>query len=623
MRLTRVFNKVNQIEKSSFLKIVDSSSNEQRGTNKEIDLILSEHDGQIKNIDDADIAKLFRLTRNQFIDLIADKLEFNNFQLDILIDILIRDGNSIMSREWFSRLYDDEVARLKESLKSFVPQLDEDNKDMDPDRRRDYIIYRNCIKTAFENDEKQNREKHISRDEKTILDTLANTLELSLQEQRVIYYSIVGIGKIDIDTIINSLKEIGIVFYHRKTHTIFVPDEVIWILRDLVGIELPNKYFRRILRLLKDTEINRVAKRHRIDSKLTRAEKIEQILKQGVSATTTLLHDIHIPDTTKSGKKTYLQDLVQKRLSLPISKLGTTAEERIAILIEYFRNLDKDDNLGISIGGFEKLLIDMQTAFPNLNKTVKREYQLQQEDVLNIDVLTDYNLKPLDILDLVTNDRLTKFCDSSGIKKGSNIRLSILKNYKDMENLLLENYALIGKRDLNALREKGITIKESELGIKYEQLTKKVFAGFHYNVDDALRKQLNTKRTKMDVILNLGENEVIIIECKTVKGGIYTKYAAVSRQLKSYLKLCEDRGYKVVRIILVSDDFSDDFVNDCEYDLELNLSLITSSGLIKILDAFKKTPLKAFPTKLLQKEGKLDEDRIAQALSGKKAIGKA
>ena len=44
--------------------------------------------------------------------------------------------------------------------------------------------------------------------------------------------------------------------------------------------------------------------------------------------------------------------------------------------------------------------------------------------------------------------------------------LNILDNYKDAENLYLENYENIGFRNLNALKENGITIKESELGIK-------------------------------------------------------------------------------------------------------------------------------------------------------------
>ncbi len=622
MRLLKIFDKVNQIEKSSFLKVVDNLSNENRRSNKAINAILSQHDGQIKQIDDADIVKLFQLTKEDFAKTIDEKLQYNTFQLDVLIDILIRDGNSIMSREWFAKLYEDEIAQLKASIETFMPRLDDDNRDISSDRKRDYVTYLSCIKTAYENDEVQNREKLVTRDEKTILDTLAQNLELSLQEQRIIYHSIVGIKKIDIDTIINSLKEVGIIFYHRKSYSLFIPDEIVWILRDLVGTELPNKYFRRILRLLKDTEINRITRKHLIDGKLNRAEKIDQILKQGVSVKSTLLHDIFKDGTTKTEKKAYLQELAQKKLVISLNRLGTTPEERVDILLEYFRNLDEDDNIGMSTNGFEKLLVDMKSAFPSLSKKVRKEFQIQEETVMQVDVLKDYNIKPLDVLDLISNVKLAQFCQTSNIKKGNNIRLGILKNYKDTGNLLLENYSLIGKRDLNALKEKGIIIKEAELGIKYEDLTKRIFTELGYNVDEKLRKQLNTKKNKMDVVLNLGGSEVIVVECKTIKNGMYTKYSSVSRQLKSYLNLCEVSGHKVVRIILVADNFSDDFINDCEYDLDINLSLVTSSGLLKIMDAFKQSSRKAFPTKLLQKEGKLNNDRIVQALLGKSATSR-
>jgi len=43
------------------------------------------------------------------------KAEFVNTtsQLDILIDILIKDGNSILKQDWLSRLYERELANIK------------------------------------------------------------------------------------------------------------------------------------------------------------------------------------------------------------------------------------------------------------------------------------------------------------------------------------------------------------------------------------------------------------------------------------------------------------------------------------------------------------------------------
>lgn len=615
MRLIKILDIVNQIERSSFLKIIDNLSSDLRSKNSSIDSILSEGEDQIKNIDNVNIIKLFNLTKNSFSNLIEEKLQYNNFHLGILIDIMIRDGNSIMSREWLSKLYNNEILNLKSHIKTFLKQLDEDNKDIDPQRKRDYLIYRKCVDIAFYNDELQNREKIITRDEKSILNYLAQSLELSVEETRMIYYSIVGIQKIDIDVIINSLKELGIIFFNRKANNVYVPDEIVWLLRDLIGVELSNKYFRRILRHLKDSELNRISRKHNIDIKLARPEKIKQILIQGISVKSALLTDIHKDNISKADKKKYLQELICKKLDIKIIRLGATAEERIDNLIQYFKDLEKDENIGISNEGYEKLLVDLYSVFPEINEIVKEEFELQQENALSFEIMSDYNIKPKDILSLLTKASLLKFCEISGIKTRGNLISNIFENYKDIENLYIENYELFGKRDLNALKEKGLNIKESEIGKKYEELTKKMFTALGYNVDDNLRKKINTKRAQIDAIINLENKEILVIECKTIKDKDYNKYASVSRQLRSYKKLCEDKGYRVSQIILISNDFSEDFIADCEYDLELNLSLISSSGLLKILNGFKKSPLSSFPTNLLLKCGKLNEDRIVMALN--------
>jgi len=83
----------------------------------------------------------------------------------------------------------------------------------------------------------------------------------------------------------------GIIFFNRKTNTIFVPDEINWLLREINGIELPNKYLRRILKNLSDPEINLIAKRHNVDRKLSRAKKITSIIDHGINVTN-LLTDI-------------------------------------------------------------------------------------------------------------------------------------------------------------------------------------------------------------------------------------------------------------------------------------------------------------------------------------------
>ena len=137
--------------------------------------------------------------------------------------------------------------------------------------------------------------------------------------------------------------------------------------------------------------------------------------------------------------------------------------------------------------------------------------------------------------------------------------------------------------------------------------------GFH--ADEKLRKNINTNRHKIDVVINLGNQDLMLIECKTKKDKEYNQYTAVSRQLKSYVNLCEKKNYHVTKAIIVANDFSDDFIGACEYDYELNLSLLTSKGLMKILDGFKNSTLKEFPVRLLMRNGLLNEDRIVKVLS--------
>ena len=118
-------------------------------------------------------------------------------------------------------------------------------------------------------------------------------------------------------------------------------------------------------------------------------------------------------------------------------------------------------------------------------------------------------------------------------------------------------------------------------------------------------------------MINLGENdELIIIECKTVKESGYNKFSSVSRQLKAYYELAQSEGFRVIKILLIAPEFSDDFVTECELDTELNLSLLTASSLKKILEGFKKSRKhKQFPYKLLMRDVLINEDRILKAIS--------
>ena len=325
------------------------------------------------------------------------------------------------------------------------------------------------------------------------------------------------------------------------------------------------------------------------------------------------MNGIYKEGTNLTEKKKTLNELCEIGLNIPNLK-GSTLEDKIKSLIEHFDSVEKDDKVGISIDGFDKMLAELNISLPNFNKELKKQFELQDEYVLNADYLLDYNIKPRDILDLITKLELTTFIKDNGIKQRGDSILNILDHYKDVENLYLENYANVGYRNLNLLKENGISVKESELGIKFEELTKVILKGLGLNVDDKLKNKLNTSKDMMDILLNLGNDEIIIVECKTSKERSYNKFSSVSRQLKSYQNLALKNNLRIVKILLVSPEFSDDFIYDCEMDTEMNLSLITASTLSKIFETFKTSKFQEFPH-VLFRDIVINEERIIKALT--------
>ena len=429
----------------------------------------------------------------------------------------------------------------------------------------------------------------------------------------MINYSILPIKKIDIQEVIKGLKNIGVIFFSNKENTIYIADEMVRMLRKIRQKEVATKFYRRTLKLLKEPIINQIAREHNIDRKLSYAEKIEEIIKEGVSFTNLLLNDIYKKGSTLTERKKVLNELCEKGLNISNLK-GSTLDEKIGSLIQTFENIERDEKVGISLDGFDKLLSELNLSLPKLNKQIKDQFELQDEFVLKADFLLDYNIKPRDILDLILKLDITKFIKGNGIKQRGDDILNILEFYKDVENLYLENYENVAYRNLNLLKENGILVKESELGIKFEDLTKVIFKDLGFNVDDTFRSNLNTKKDMIDILLNLGNNEVIIVECKTSKERGYNKFSSVSRQLKSYQNLALKNNLRIVKILLVAPEFSDDFVTDCEMDIEMNLSLVSASTLSHILDAFKTSKYTKFPH-VLFRDIVINEQRILKALS--------
>ena len=616
MKLEKILDNLGSLEKNSFIKIIDNIISKNPKNIKEIDKILRTSDKGLKSIDSQNVAEIFHLIEDEFATTIKHEFVNTSSQLDILIDIITRDGNNIMKQDWFSRLYENELKTLKKKIKALQTTIKDDKSDLSFDRKRDYKIYTSCVETAYTNDIANNRDEKITDDELSILLTLAKELSLSQEEVKLINYMIVPVKQIDIDTITNNLKNIGVLFFSKKQNTVYVSDEIVRILRKIRGKEVADKYSRRILRLFKSSEINIISRKHNIDHKLSTEDKISEIINEGINLTSILTDDVHKEGTNVTDKKKYTNELWDKIHNSSTSLKGTTLEDKIGNIIGYFEAREKDEKVGISISGYEKMLIELNETLPKLNKQIKSAFELQDEFVLNSEFLLDYNIKPRDILDLISKEDILKFCKGNEIKTRGDEILNILDNYKDAENLYFENFENIGFRDVNALKDNGIKVKESELGIKFEELTKSIFEKLGFNVDEALRKKINTKKDKMDILINLDNNEYIIVECKTSKESGYNKFSSVSRQLKAYNDLAEKNDFIVRKILLVAPEFSDDFIEDCEFDTDLDLSLLTASALIKIFESFQKsTKHKQFPYKLLMRDVLINPDRIVKAIN--------
>ncbi|CAN0595432.1 unnamed protein product, partial [Ectocarpus sp. 12 AP-2014] len=172
MKLERILDKLGSIEKNSFIKIIDNIISKNPTNGKEIDKILSSSDKGLKSVDNQNISRIFNLTSREFQSYIECEFQEITSQLDVLIDIIIRDGNCIMKQDWFSRLYDSEIKNLKSKIKILNSSIEDEKSEISLARKRDYRIYKACLHTAYQNDIENNRDAKITSDELSIILTL-------------------------------------------------------------------------------------------------------------------------------------------------------------------------------------------------------------------------------------------------------------------------------------------------------------------------------------------------------------------------------------------------------------------------------------------------------------------
>lgn len=614
MKLERVLERLNSLEKGQFIKIINNLSAEEKN-NPKLEAILSQADSNLKNADAIQLTQAFEALADRFIAYVMEDYSKISSQLDILLNIITRDGNSIMRLDWFAKLYEEEIKKQKKAIEVFKADVTADKPSMDASRVRDYKTFAACLKKAYFNDVESNFSPKITPDEQSILDTLATCLELSLDERTMIKYSVLGIKKTqNIDEVVSELKEKGLVFLSKKNNVIYVADEVMTLARRIRGKEIADKYFRRVLLQLKEAQINLICRKHGIDVKLSYNEKVEAIISSGVSFSDVLKEDIHKNDVKIVDRKKVITALCDEKLAISPSIKGSSLDDKVNNLIDYFAKLYSDEKIGISTGGYERMLADFSANVKGAEKVIRDAFQIQEDDIMHGEFLMDFNIMPRDILELFPVETLAILCEAKEIKTRGSIVDNILAAYKDTEDLLVENYESIGFRDINALKDNGIVLSEAELGTTFEDVTKYIFSNLGLDVDEKLRKKLNTDKDKMDILIRTGEKSVVLVECKTVKENGYNKFSSISRQVKAYKNLLEKNDFQVDKILIVAPDFSEDFVADCGDEFTLPITLLKAGSLASIYNAVKSFGTNRFTLQMLSRDILVQEDRIIRAL---------
>src|SRR5690606_30922141 len=169
MKLENILDKLGSLEKNSFIKIIDNIISDAPKNHKQIENILNTTDKNLKTVDSSNISKIFMLVQDEFLNYLKLEFQDTDSQLDIMVDIMIRDGNCIMRQDWMSRLYDEEIKSLKGRIKQLNQELENDKSEISSQRKRDYKIYKACLHTAYFNDIDNNRDAKVTSEELSII----------------------------------------------------------------------------------------------------------------------------------------------------------------------------------------------------------------------------------------------------------------------------------------------------------------------------------------------------------------------------------------------------------------------------------------------------------------------
>ncbi|MBO7927976.1 hypothetical protein J5X91_17180 [Pseudoalteromonas sp. K222D] len=612
MKLNQVLSIVNQVEKSKFISCLDRLCTDAAKDNKKLAKTIDNIDGQIKNASGSEITQLFNTVREFFKNSVKEQILMSTAQLNLLVNILSRDGNGVARISWIESLYEKEWAELSKLSKELKECIQQNSAEGILERNRALKIYHACMKEAYFNDEKNNRDAKVTDDERSILNVLSNELNLTTDECAAVEHLVDIIPQNGVLDALNSLRDIGLLFISKKRQEVFIPDEIVTLLNEIQGKDLADKYVLRILRTLTDAELSNALKAHgRKIRGVSRTDKIQTIIHSGISAAKLLSDDIHNVEDNQNQRKERLKQLIQD-LEIDTEKLGTTLDERIGLILSSLSGATEKEFDSLSASGFKQLLKTLEEHFPTMQAVLKEAFELEANELIDTEKLRALSITPHDILYLLSNDEVKEIRDSMGLSKRGNARFAILESFANATDKLIENYDALARRDINALKEAGADVTEADIGVKFEEVTKAIFELLELNIDEDLRKDLNTTKDKADIVISLSDNDIIIGEAKTCKNGDFAKYSTTSRQVKAYVTRAENQGKRVAQVLIIAPSFSDDFIESAEMDTEVNISLLEAHGLKLILDAYKSKRNPSFAPKLLTKGGLLKAELIAK-----------
>ncbi|WP_372761181.1 hypothetical protein [Pseudoalteromonas sp.] len=612
MKLNQVLSIVNQVEKSKFISCLDRLCTDAAKNNKKLAKTIDNIDGQIKNASGSEITQLFNTVREFFKNSVKEQILMSSAQLNLLVNILSRDGNGVARISWIETLYEKEWAELSKLSKELKECIQQGSVEGVLERNRALKIYHACMQEAYFNDEKNNRDAKVTDDERSILNVLSNELNLTTDECAAVEHLVDVIPQNGVLDALNCLRDMGLLFISKKRQEVFIPDEIVTLLNEIQGKDLADKYVLRILRTLTDAELSNALKAHgRKIRSVSRTDKIQTIIHSGISAAKLLSDDIHNIEDNQNQRKERLKQLIQD-LEIDTEKLGTTLDERIGLILSSLSGATEKEFDSLSASGFKQLLKTLEEHFPTMQVVLKEAFELEANEIIDTEKLRALSITPHDILYLLSNDEVKEVRDSMGLSKRGNPRFAILESFANATDKLIENYDALARRDINALKEAGADVIEADIGVKFEEVTKAIFELLELNIDEDLRKDLNTSKDKADIVISLSDNDIIIGEAKTCKNGDFAKYSTTSRQVKAYVTRAENQGKRVAQVLIIAPSFSDDFIESAEMDTEVNISLLEAHGLKLILDAYKSKRNPSFAPKLLTKGGLLKAELIAK-----------